>query len=313
MTPPRARPKLRAMEQAPAPQAASPETAPLDERPGFWLRGGAYMIDNFLASVLGGAAGAVAGIVSAPLGALVDIAAVVAYFTIVPVVWKGTTVGKKFAGLEIVTRDGEPLTHGAAFLRWVGYMLSLFTLGLGFLMAAFTQESRALEDFVAGTRVVRRRDVSLWRKIFLVAAGVSLPAMALLGILAAVAIPNLQRAQALAKDSQTRAALQYLRTGVELYRSEQGAYPRTPAEAGAPDGKGLEPLQVGGHARTSDVELYGAEACSGSTVAGQELVAARLRDTGRWGYVSDPKAPCYGRVFIDCTHASARGPAWYAY
>jgi len=284
-----------------------------DERPDFWLRGGAYMIDNFLASALGGAAGAIAGILSAPLGALVDVAAVVAYFTVVPVAWKGSTVGKKFAGLEIVTRDGEPLTYGAAFLRWVGYMLSIVTLGLGFLMAAFTQESRALEDFVAGTRVVRRREVSLLRKIVLVAAGVTLPALAVLGMLAAIAIPNLERARKLAQESETRAALQYLRTGVELYRTEHGAYPATLAAASTPDGKALSPLQVAGHPQTSDVESYGAEVCSGSSAAGQQLVASRLRDTGRWGYVADPKASCYGQVFIDCTHASVRGPAWYTY
>jgi uncharacterized RDD family membrane protein YckC len=37
----------------------------------------------------------------------------------------------------------------------VGYLASLVTLGLGFLLAAFNREGRALHDLIAGTVVVR--------------------------------------------------------------------------------------------------------------------------------------------------------------
>src|SRR5215212_2971441 len=70
----------------------------------------------------------------------------------------GRTLGKWIAGLRIERRDGEPLSVGRALLRHlVGYPLTLVTLGLGFLFAAFDPQGRALHDWLAGTVVVRSR------------------------------------------------------------------------------------------------------------------------------------------------------------
>jgi len=70
----------------------------------------------------------------------------------------GRTLGKWVAGLRIERQDGEPLSVGRALLRHlVGYPLTLLTLGLGFLLAAFNQQGRALHDWLAGTVVVRSR------------------------------------------------------------------------------------------------------------------------------------------------------------
>ena len=70
----------------------------------------------------------------------------------------GRTLGKWMAGLRIERRDGEPLSVGRALLRHlVGYPLTLLTLGLGFLFAAFDPQGRALHDWLAGTVVVRSR------------------------------------------------------------------------------------------------------------------------------------------------------------
>jgi uncharacterized RDD family membrane protein YckC len=70
----------------------------------------------------------------------------------------GRTLGKWIAGLRIERRDGEPLSVGRALLRHlVGYPLTLLTLGLGFLFAAFDPKGRALHDWLAGTVVVRSR------------------------------------------------------------------------------------------------------------------------------------------------------------
>ncbi|HVG28116.1 MAG TPA: RDD family protein [Pyrinomonadaceae bacterium] len=68
----------------------------------------------------------------------------------------GRTAGKWATGLRVECRDGEPLGFGRAFLRHtVGYLASLVTLGVGFLLAALNREGRALHDIVAGTVVVR--------------------------------------------------------------------------------------------------------------------------------------------------------------
>lgn len=70
----------------------------------------------------------------------------------------GRTLGKWIAGIRIERRDGVPLSFGRALLRHlVGYPLTLLTLGVGFLLAAFSPQGRALHDLIAGTVVVRSR------------------------------------------------------------------------------------------------------------------------------------------------------------
>ena len=60
-------------------------------------------------------------------------------------------------GLHIEKRAAS-LDFGRAILRHLlGYPLSLITLGIGFLLAAFDSEGRALHDRIAGTIVVRDR------------------------------------------------------------------------------------------------------------------------------------------------------------
>jgi uncharacterized RDD family membrane protein YckC len=70
---------------------------------------------------------------------------------------KGATPGKMAAGLKVVTTEGEPVGVGRAFARFlsVTFLSQYLTLGIGFTMAAFDKECRALEDRVCGTLVVR--------------------------------------------------------------------------------------------------------------------------------------------------------------
>lgn len=69
---------------------------------------------------------------------------------------KGFTIGKWAAGLRILRQNGSEIGIGRALLRhFVGYPLSFFTLGLGFLVVAFTSRGRGLHDLIAGTIVVR--------------------------------------------------------------------------------------------------------------------------------------------------------------
>ena len=71
----------------------------------------------------------------------------------------GRTLGKWVTGLRIERRDGMRLSFGRALVRHVvGYLLTLATFGVGFLLAAFSTEGRALHDLLAGTIVVRSRD-----------------------------------------------------------------------------------------------------------------------------------------------------------
>ena len=68
----------------------------------------------------------------------------------------GFTLGKWAAGLRILRQNGLEIGIGRALVRhFVGYPLSFVTLGLGFLVIAFTSRGRGLHDLIAGTVVVR--------------------------------------------------------------------------------------------------------------------------------------------------------------
>jgi uncharacterized RDD family membrane protein YckC len=72
---------------------------------------------------------------------------------------RGATPGKQLLGLVVEGEDGTcPIGTGKALARVLGYVLSAFVLGLGFLMIAFA--GYGLHDRVAGTRVVRRGKAS---------------------------------------------------------------------------------------------------------------------------------------------------------
>jgi uncharacterized RDD family membrane protein YckC len=69
---------------------------------------------------------------------------------------KGATPGKRLLGLVVQADDGtEPIGIARATIRVLGYLLSVLTLGFGFLMIAFA--GHGLHDKLAGTRVVRRQ------------------------------------------------------------------------------------------------------------------------------------------------------------
>ena len=55
----------------------------------------------------------------------------------------------------MVTPDGGQIGYIKAFVRYVGKVVSWIILGIGFIMAAFDGEKRALHDRMCETRVVR--------------------------------------------------------------------------------------------------------------------------------------------------------------
>lgn len=70
-------------------------------------------------------------------------------------IWKSTTPGKMLFGMKIVDSDGNNLTPVKAILRYVGYVISIVPLFLGFLWVAFDKEKQGFHDKIAGTHVVR--------------------------------------------------------------------------------------------------------------------------------------------------------------
>jgi uncharacterized RDD family membrane protein YckC len=67
--------------------------------------------------------------------------------------WIGTTPGKALLRLDVRRTDGGRMTYTRAFLRWVGYLVSVTFAGLGFLWIFFDERKRGWHDYLSGTWV----------------------------------------------------------------------------------------------------------------------------------------------------------------
>jgi uncharacterized RDD family membrane protein YckC len=70
--------------------------------------------------------------------------------------WQATP-GKRICGIRVTRADGGRVNGWLALGRTLAYSLSLVPLGIGFFMAAWTDQKKALHDIVCRTRVVHGR------------------------------------------------------------------------------------------------------------------------------------------------------------
>lgn len=66
----------------------------------------------------------------------------------------GATPGKMLLRLKVVRPDGSPLTYWRSFGRFWASMVSYLTCYIGYIIAAFDDEKRALHDHICSTRVI---------------------------------------------------------------------------------------------------------------------------------------------------------------
>ncbi|MCX7824789.1 MAG: RDD family protein [Verrucomicrobiae bacterium] len=142
---------------------------------GFWIRALAKLMDGIIVGLTGGMLGALAGFViwamttgdqkDAILSLLVTgyMGVCFAHYLIgIPYnIWfvgrYGATPGKMACGLRVVRADGLPLTYARACGRAFADLLSAMILYIGYIMAAFDGEKRALHDHICDTRVIRKQ------------------------------------------------------------------------------------------------------------------------------------------------------------
>jgi len=79
------------------------------------------------------------------------------YFTVLPVFWKGRTLGKRLTGTRVVRLSGEKIGWWSSFSRFGGYAAGLATGLLGFLQVLWDPNRQGIQDRIAGTVVVRER------------------------------------------------------------------------------------------------------------------------------------------------------------
>jgi len=68
----------------------------------------------------------------------------------------GATPGKMALGMKVVRPDGSRVDLGRAIGRYFAKILSGIILLIGYIMAGFDSEKRALHDMICDTRVVRK-------------------------------------------------------------------------------------------------------------------------------------------------------------
>ncbi|HQQ57596.1 MAG TPA: RDD family protein [Thermomonas sp.] len=181
---------------------------------GFWKRVAAYTIDSIVVGMVGGIIGGVIGgvlgvmllgaggtsantsgmLIIQGLANLAGIALGVAYFGWMHSSSAMATLGKMAIGIKVVREDGTRISFLRGMGRYFALIVSSIPLGLGFVMAGFTERKRALHDMMCDTVVVdkwaftahpqlQRRELGTVTVIVLVLFGLLL----VVGILAAFA------------------------------------------------------------------------------------------------------------------------------
>ncbi|MBF0107061.1 MAG: RDD family protein [Deltaproteobacteria bacterium] len=143
---------------------------------GFWVRFVATIIDgliinfvtlplgvlfglvpNVLSAFVDESLGGILIVVSTAINYIVSIAAATLYYGLF-YKKKGATPGKMVFGLRVVDSEtGNFIGIGRTFLReFIGKILSMLILMIGYIMAGFRGDKKALHDLIFGTQVLQK-------------------------------------------------------------------------------------------------------------------------------------------------------------
>jgi len=139
---------------------------------GFWIRFLAIVVDGLIMDAIYvplvflfgvtvfRAAGAAPAIRPGTIVALelVPMLAVFLY-EVMMIRYFGATLGKMAVGVKVVRTDGSEISWGISIARYFMKMVSGIILAIGYIMAGFDSEKRALHDRVCDTRVVYKRSL----------------------------------------------------------------------------------------------------------------------------------------------------------
>ncbi len=173
---------------------------------GFWQRFAALLIDGFivgaatlLVCVLLGIAMAVSG--AASMGAMLGMIALfyllgfvisAAYFTLMEAGERGATYGKRALNIRVADAEGKRISTGRAMGRWFGHWITNCTLYIGYLIQPFTEKKQALHDIISSTVVIETDSKNRGAGVAVAIVLGLLLFFAVIGVLAAIAIPTYQ-------------------------------------------------------------------------------------------------------------------------
>lgn len=136
----------------------------------FFTRFAAVFLDGLILGVVNGVTGFVAGMAFAStlrpatsgfiifqvILTVVNMCIGITYETVL-IGKYGATLGKMACKIKVVTAEGGRVSYLLAFGRYFAKILSAMILMIGYLMAAFDEEKRALHDRICNTRVIVNR------------------------------------------------------------------------------------------------------------------------------------------------------------
>jgi len=127
---------------------------------GFWIRFVAYILDVIILQVFLYLLQMVLGMVLGSGNAIQVISTIVSFvlalgYEVYFIGKYGATPGKMALKLKVIRADGLPMSFGLALGRYLSKILSAIILLIGFIMAGFDEQKRALHDRICDTRVVR--------------------------------------------------------------------------------------------------------------------------------------------------------------
>ena len=77
------------------------------------------------------------------------------YFSLMQSSTRQASLGQMALGMKVTDLNGGRISLARASGRYFAALISVITLGIGFLMVAFTEKKQALHDMICGTLVVR--------------------------------------------------------------------------------------------------------------------------------------------------------------
>lgn len=136
---------------------------------GFWRRVAAVILDSLILGIVtvplslalgGGDDLGSSSSTYSPAASSVSTALGWLYFALMESSAKQATIGKMALGIVVTDLEGRRIGFGKATGRYFAKILSFLTIGIGFLMVAFTQRKQGLHDILAGTLVVKGQAAS---------------------------------------------------------------------------------------------------------------------------------------------------------
>jgi type II secretory pathway pseudopilin PulG len=137
------------------------------------------------------------------------------------------TLGKMAVGIKVQSEEGADATLGKIILReTLGKILSMITIFIGYIMAAFTGKKQALHDKLASTVVIYKdpnKKISRWVLGFVIVIFIFI-FIAIIGILAGIVLVSTSNARNKAQDAATKASMSAFVPSALLYFDNEGVY-----------------------------------------------------------------------------------------